>query len=359
MRNLLTALFLCFAILVGIVENASGASTVHGLKIASGDFWENPNICTYKLGSLELEPCRGDTIVGYDSATDVLYYVRQNPWSSFDPHGLRRSLTFEEQDNIDETNRHAEDIIKQYGNEGEEITTPELLRKEGLFEKDGPSNGFNKLTKTGRLRREHSDLFDEDIAIVESARRNAMRAKHLLARNGKLSRKEVNKLSLYAMLPMAVTSGELLAMFAPYSRIAQLAKPAATTTRVGGTVTNPILTRNNDHHSIPQYFGGRKAQDLAPLNEHVHKAYHEFLDNWQLPSHIKPRHGWSEMFRGPTRPFGRENAAGLKAFASESIENRQWLVDQLRTSMHEFGIYRQTRRVFESEANHFINSFGQ
>ena len=88
MRNLLTALFLCFAILVGIVENASGASTVHGLKIASGDFWENPNICTYKLGSLELEPCRGDTIVGYDSATDVLYYVRQNPWSSFDPLGL-------------------------------------------------------------------------------------------------------------------------------------------------------------------------------------------------------------------------------------------------------------------------------
>ena len=88
MRNLLTALFLCFAILVGIVETASGASTPHGPKTASGDFWENPNICTYKLGSLELEPCRGDTIVGYDSATGVLYYVRQNPWTSFDPHGL-------------------------------------------------------------------------------------------------------------------------------------------------------------------------------------------------------------------------------------------------------------------------------
>ena len=88
MRNLLTALFLCFAILLGIAESASGASTVHGSKTASGDFWENPNICTYKLGSLELEPCRGDTIVGYDSATGVLYYVRQNPWSKFDPLGL-------------------------------------------------------------------------------------------------------------------------------------------------------------------------------------------------------------------------------------------------------------------------------
>ena len=89
MRNLLTALFLCFAILLGIAESASGASTVHGSKTASGDFWENPNICTYKLGSLELEPCRGDTIVGYDSATGVLYYVRQNPWTSFDPLGLQ------------------------------------------------------------------------------------------------------------------------------------------------------------------------------------------------------------------------------------------------------------------------------
>ena len=88
MRTILTALFLYFAILLGIAESASGASTVHGSKTAYGDFWENPNICTYKLGSLELEPCRGDTIVGYDSATGVLYYVRQNPWTHFDPHGL-------------------------------------------------------------------------------------------------------------------------------------------------------------------------------------------------------------------------------------------------------------------------------
>ena len=88
MRTILTALFLCFAILLGIAESASGASTVHGSKTASGDFWENPNICTYKLGSLELEPCRGDTIVGYDSATGVLYYVRQNPWTYYDPYGL-------------------------------------------------------------------------------------------------------------------------------------------------------------------------------------------------------------------------------------------------------------------------------
>ena len=105
MRNLLTALFLCFAILVGIVESASGASTVHGPKTASGDFWENPNIYTYKLGSLELEPCRGDTIVGYDSATGVLYYVRQNPWTAFDSTGLGARRVARFQKALDEARR--------------------------------------------------------------------------------------------------------------------------------------------------------------------------------------------------------------------------------------------------------------
>ena len=88
MRTRLTALFLCFAILLGIAGTASGAINVNGQKTASGDFFEDPNIYTYKLGSLELEPCREDTIVGYDPATGVLFYVRQNPWSKFDPLGL-------------------------------------------------------------------------------------------------------------------------------------------------------------------------------------------------------------------------------------------------------------------------------
>ena len=88
MRPNLTALLLLFAILTGIAETALGASTIHGQKTASGDFFEDPDIFTYKLGSLGLEPCQGDTIIGYDPATGVLYYVRQNPWSKFDPLGL-------------------------------------------------------------------------------------------------------------------------------------------------------------------------------------------------------------------------------------------------------------------------------
>ena len=97
MRTRLTALFLCFAILLGIAGTASGAINVNGQKTASGDFFEDPNIYTYKLGSLELEPCREDTIVGYDPATGVLFYVRQNPWSAFDPLGLKTKQDYRDQ----------------------------------------------------------------------------------------------------------------------------------------------------------------------------------------------------------------------------------------------------------------------
>ena len=63
-------------------------STLTAKKPRLGIFGKILTFYTYKLGSLAQEPCRGDTIVGYDSATGVLFYVRQNPWSSFDPTGL-------------------------------------------------------------------------------------------------------------------------------------------------------------------------------------------------------------------------------------------------------------------------------
>jgi Restriction endonuclease fold toxin 3 len=43
---------------------------------------------TYVLGSLAQEPQQWDTILGYDPASGVVFYVRQNPWSLFDPMGL-------------------------------------------------------------------------------------------------------------------------------------------------------------------------------------------------------------------------------------------------------------------------------
>ena len=91
-RPILTALFLCLTIHCGIVETAPGAAVGFGQKTASGSPELSPDIYTYELGSLGQEPCWFDEVIHYDPATGVLYYVRQNPWSAFDPLGLSQVL---------------------------------------------------------------------------------------------------------------------------------------------------------------------------------------------------------------------------------------------------------------------------
>jgi hypothetical protein len=73
---------LCFA------GTASGAYIDASSIIRVEALSHSPDINTYKLGPLELEPQRGDTILSYDPVTGVVFYVRQNPWTHFDPHGL-------------------------------------------------------------------------------------------------------------------------------------------------------------------------------------------------------------------------------------------------------------------------------
>jgi A nuclease of the HNH/ENDO VII superfamily with conserved LHH len=87
-RRVFQALLPCLAILFGIEGSASGAYVDATTKNHVGVSGPNPNIHTYVLGSLGLEPQRGDTILGYDPATGVVFYVRQNPWTKFDPLGL-------------------------------------------------------------------------------------------------------------------------------------------------------------------------------------------------------------------------------------------------------------------------------
>ena len=91
MKRAFTALFLCLAILLGIAETASGAYVDPGVKNRVGGFWENPNIPTYEIDPFAPETHRKITIPHYDIATDVVFFVNQNPWSAFDPHGLEGS----------------------------------------------------------------------------------------------------------------------------------------------------------------------------------------------------------------------------------------------------------------------------
>jgi hypothetical protein len=53
------------------------------------------------------------------------------------------------------------------------------------------------------------------------------------------------------------------------------------------------------------------------------------------------------------RLWGRENK-GLKIFAAQSRANREFIVNNLRQSYKEFGIYDEVAEVFEREAQIFV-----
>lgn len=116
-----------------------------------------------------------------------------------------------------------------------------------------------------------------------------------------------------------------------------------------------VASKNTQgHHSIPQYMGGRKNQPLVDLADDVHGSYHEFLDNWDLPSGMAPRSPAPNSFGGEVRPWGRENAY-LREFAADSKTNREFIVDNLRKSYKEHGTYDAVKNIFEKEAKVFIN----
>jgi hypothetical protein len=108
------------------------------------------------------------------------------------------------------------------------------------------------------------------------------------------------------------------------------------------------------HHTIPQYMGGSANQEYAALPRTTHFGYHEFLDNWALPEGMVTRTPAPKSFRGAIRPWGRENAAALKLFAEQSQANRIFIVENLRATFKQYGIYGQVKTVFESEARIFI-----
>ena len=93
MRKSLTALFLCLAALIGDAETASArAELVSENRV--GLCGENPNIDTKDFIPFALPLQSGSGGVNYDVVSGVcigpnLYtYVKQNPWTYYDPHGL-------------------------------------------------------------------------------------------------------------------------------------------------------------------------------------------------------------------------------------------------------------------------------
>ena len=97
MRGTLAALFLCLAALIVLIGGAESASARAELVSENrvGLCGENPNIDTKEFIPLALPLQSGSGNVNYDVVSGVcvgpnLYtYVNQNPWSAFDPLGLK------------------------------------------------------------------------------------------------------------------------------------------------------------------------------------------------------------------------------------------------------------------------------
>lgn len=60
----------------------------YGAKNRVGGFGADPAFYTGGFDSLALDAHQEITILCYDPATDVWFYVRQNPWTYYDPYGL-------------------------------------------------------------------------------------------------------------------------------------------------------------------------------------------------------------------------------------------------------------------------------
>jgi len=93
LKRVLSSLLLVVLLLCGLTDRAGAASTALQ-KTVSGSLGQTPDKYTFSDPLLVLELQRDREVWGYDIVLDVdvgpnLYaYVRQNPWSKFDPLGL-------------------------------------------------------------------------------------------------------------------------------------------------------------------------------------------------------------------------------------------------------------------------------
>lgn len=99
--------------------------------------------------------------------------------------------------------------------------------------------------------------------------------------------------------------------------------------------------------------GGRKNQELFEIEAKQHNDLHEFIDNYDLPEGMQPRSPAPDSFGGPVRPWGRENGY-LREFANQSLENRQFIVDNLRNVYKRYGVYNNLKEIFENESEIFL-----
>ncbi|WP_075087980.1 RHS repeat domain-containing protein [Verrucomicrobium spinosum] len=127
---------------------------------------------------------------GFMDGANLYTYVGQNPWTSFDPIGLAEEsinlkdalssgdVSMKEMHRLRLTDQETTQVFKQSGEQPR--WTSEKVKSEVGFEPDGFANSYNMFTEAGRLRRANPGKTDDEIAVIESARRNQAQAKWLL-----------------------------------------------------------------------------------------------------------------------------------------------------------------------------------
>ena len=127
---------------------------------------------------------------------------------------------------LEQKNAEAVAIIARLGDKGEKPDTPESILNGPLKSTWGSNLGWMPGTPKWDLRQQYKGYSDQDIALMEAARRNGVRAAVLLAQAGQLPKSQVTALQLRGVGVLADATLNLGLALAPYDSIAALGSRA-------------------------------------------------------------------------------------------------------------------------------------
>jgi hypothetical protein len=146
-----------------------------------------------------------------------------------DAHGNPHAggpLTDAQRKLLEQKNAEAVAIIARLGDEGENPDTPESILNGPLKSVWGSNLGWMPATAKWDLRQQYKGYSDKDIALMEAARRNGVRASTLLAQAGKLPESQVTALRLRGLGVLADATLNIAMALAPYESITALGSKA-------------------------------------------------------------------------------------------------------------------------------------
>gem|GEM_PF-5724471 len=207
-------------------------------------------------------------LLGFVDGPNLYAYVMQNPWSKFDPEGLKTlnearengHVTIADAQDVKLSKKEAEGILKKYN---APIWKPEDISNKTP---QGWMQDFNPVSQINNLRRAYPGKTDNEVFELESARSNAARARYELVKNEGTRRDAQNVQLSMAMLSLTTEFSAIpfLAMRAPAGL---LEGAAIRTSRVQATsaakTIDPATVRFSQRSISRNFSAGGSVDDLA------------------------------------------------------------------------------------------------